>query len=164
MKLLLRFCIFVPCALSLVPFFNSCTSIDLYEKYVTIPGHNWKSSFKPTLTFTINDTSSAYQVYFIIRHNEKYNYNNIYINLNSQFPGQDSIQKARFDLPLATQEKGWLGSGMDDIYEHRIPLTPSDEEFYFRRTGEYRFTIEQIMREDPLQHVYNVGMRIEKKK
>mgnify|MGYP003461691057 FL=1 len=52
---------------------------------------------------------------------------------------------------------------MDDIYEHHIPLTPAGTPFYFRKPGEYIFTIEQAMREDPLEHVMNVGLRIEKK-
>ena len=52
---------------------------------------------------------------------------------------------------------------MDDIYEHRIPLTPVGMPFRFRKPGEYTFTIEQVMREDPLENVMNVGLRIEKK-
>ncbi len=142
---------------------TSCNSIDLYEKAVTIPNHSWENTFKPSFTFSINDTSSAYQLYFIIRHNDKYNYNNLYVNLITKQPGQDSTQKARYDLPLATNEKGWLASGMDDIYEHRIALTPANQDFRFRKAGVYTFTIEQIMRENPLKNVLNVGLRIEKK-
>jgi len=149
----------IPCAL----FLSACSSIDLYEKSVSIPGHSWKSGFKPSFTFTIKDTSSPYQVYFILRHNDKYNYNNIYINIKTQQPGLDSIQQGSYDLELATDEKGWLASGMDDIYEHRIPLTPADRPFYFIKPGDYTFTIEQIMREDPLKNVLNAGLRIEKK-
>ena len=52
---------------------------------------------------------------------------------------------------------------MDDIYEHRIALAPADQDLYFRRSGDYTFQVEQIMREDPLQHVMNVGIRVEKK-
>jgi gliding motility-associated lipoprotein GldH len=141
----------------------SCTTIDLYEKSVAIPQHKWKNSFKPSFTFTIKDTSSPYQLYLVLRHNDKYNYNNIYINLITQQPGQDTAQKVRFDLTLATTEKGWLGNGMDDIYEHRIPLTPKNQQLYFRTPGNYTFTIEQIMREEPLENVLNVGLRIEKK-
>lgn len=142
---------------------SSCSSIDLYEKTVAIPGHSWKAGYKPAFTFTIKDTSSAYQLFLILRHNDKYNYNNIYINLYTQQPGQDSLQSARYDLRLATNEKGWLASGMDDIYEHRIPLTPMGQQFYFRKPGNYTFSIEQIMREDPLNNVLNAGLRIEKK-
>ncbi len=142
---------------------SSCSSIDLYEKTVAIPRHSWKAGYKPAFTFTIKDTSSAYQLFLILRHNDKYNYNNIYINLYTQQPGQDSLQSARYDLRLATNEKGWLASGMDDIYEHRIPLTPMGQQFYFRKPGNYIFSIEQIMREDPLNNVLNAGLRIEKK-
>lgn len=160
MKLIKRlFLYFVPCAF----FLSACSSIDLYEKSVSIPGHSWKSSYKPSFTFTIKDTSSPYQVYLILRHNDKYNYNNIYINIKTQQPGQDTIQQGQYDLELATNEKGWLASGMDDIYEHRIPLTASDRPFYFIKPGNYTFTIEQIMREDPLKNVLNAGLRIEKK-
>jgi hypothetical protein len=54
---------------------------------------------------------------------------------------------------------------MDDIYEHRISLQKEllTAGVSFRQTGTYRFAIEQLMREDPLEEVMNVGLRIEKK-
>lgn len=137
----------------------SCTTIDLYEKSVTIPKHQWESSFKPSFEFTIKDTSAPYKLFFILRHNEKYSFNNIYINVYVKGPGQDSAVKIQQDLVLATNDKGWLATGMDDIYEHRIPLAPEQS----LRAGTYTFTIEQIMREDPLKNVLNAGLRIEKK-
>jgi gliding motility-associated lipoprotein GldH len=140
----------------------SCTSIDLYEKSASIPGHAWQSSFTPSFTFTIKDTTASYRLWVVLRHTDKYNFNNLYVNIITRQPGQDSTQKARYDLTLATNEKGWLASGMDDIYEHRIPLTPAGQDFYFKKPGEYTFTIEQIMRENPLLHVMNVGIRLEK--
>jgi len=154
-----KLCLFlVTCALSL----SSCNTIDIYEKTAAIPGHAWKSSFKPSFSFTIKDTTVPYQLFIVLRHNEKYNYNNIYINLYVQFPGKDSIQKIQLPLTLANNE-GWLGSGMDDIYEHRIQLTQQGRDFYFKKPGNYTFSIEQIMREDPLQNVLDIGLRIEKK-
>lgn len=141
--------------------FFSCTTIDLYEKSVTIPGHAWKNSFKPGFDFTITDTASAYDLFLVIRHTDKYNYNNIYVNLYAKQPGSDSAQKLRYDIRLGTDNEGWLGSGMDDIYEHRERLT-KDQQFYFKKPGTYTFSIEQIMREDPLHNVLNVGLRIEK--
>lgn len=140
---------------------SSCSSIDLYERSVAIPGHSWKSSYKPSFTFTIKDTSVAYQLFVVLRHSDKYQYNNIYLNINAKQPGSDSTVTARYDLKLGTDNEGWLGSGMDDIYEHRIPLSTATSKF--RKPGNYTFTIEQIMREDPLGEVYNVGLRIEKK-
>jgi gliding motility-associated lipoprotein GldH len=140
----------------------SCTTIDLYEKVVPVPQHKWNTDFKPSFSFTIKDTTVAYQLYIILRHNEKYNYNNIWLNLTAKSPA-DSVQKFMVELPLATNEKGWLGSGMDDIYEHRIGLTLDPSKFNFTEPGTYNFTIEHTMREDPLQNVMNVGVRLEKK-
>ena len=139
-------------------YFSSCTTIDLYEKDVPVPGFKWKSSFRPEFTFDIKDTTAPYQLFFVLRHNERYNYNNIWINLYSQPPG-DTMHKAPFELQLATNEK-WLASGMDDIYEHRIKLTDPQ----YLRPGVYHFRVEQIMREDPLDNVLDVGLRVEKKR
>jgi len=142
----------------------SCQTIDLYEKNVSIPGHAWKSSYRPEFRFIIKDTTAPYEVYIVLRHNEKYAYNNIWLNLTTRFPGDTVQHKVQYELPLANSE-GWIGTGaaMDDLYEHRILITPRNEPVTFRKPGEYVFTIEQIMREDPLENVLNVGLRIEKK-
>jgi gliding motility-associated lipoprotein GldH len=143
----------------------SCTTIDLYEKSVSIPGHSWKNSYKPSFTFTIKDTSSTYDLFLVLRHNDKYNYNNIWLNISIKSPGSDSVKTFKADRQLATNERGWLANGMDDIYEHRIGLTDKlvENDISLRKPGDYTFVIEQIMRENPLDNVFNVGLRIEKK-
>ena len=143
--------------------FLSCTKIDLYEKVVMIPEHNWQSNFRPQFSFEIKDTTVPYQLYIILRHNERYNYNNIWLNLYTKAPGSTTASKAQYELPLATNERGWLASAMDDLYEHRILLTPTSERFYFKTAGVYTFSLQHIMREDPLENVMSVGLRIEKK-
>ena len=137
----------------------ACTTVDLYEKSVAIPGHAWKSSFKPSFDFTIKDSNASYQIFLVLRHSEKYNFNNIYVNVYARVPGSDSLIKIQKDVTLADNE-GWkAASGMDDIYEHRLPLG----DIQALRAGNYTFTLEQIMREDPLENVLNAGLRIEKK-
>ena len=150
--------------LSSILLLAACTPIDLYEHVVAIPGQAWQSSFKPSFTFDIKDTTADYRLFLILRHNNKYNYNNIWLNVYRKKP-DGTVSKVPYELQLATNEKGWLAEGMDDLYTHRIPLTPpANDSFYFHEKGPYTFTIEQIMREDPLQNVLNVGLRIERKK
>lgn len=156
---------------------SSCARIDLYEKVVSIPNFQWQSSYKPQFTFRISDTTVPYQVFIVLRHNDQYNYNNIWVNLYTELPADssrrdtthaavdssnsaDSIQKVQYELPLANKER-WLGTAMGDVYEHRVLITPKP--VYFTRTGEYKYTIEHAMREDPLLNMLNVGLRIEKK-
>ncbi|TMI91743.1 MAG: hypothetical protein E6H08_12930 [Bacteroidetes bacterium] len=110
--------------------------------------------------YTITDTTALYQVFFVIRHTEKYNYNNIWVNYYYQ-PPNDTLHKEAREFQLATNEKGWLATGMDDIYEHRIKLAPDAGKL---KAGNYKFILENIMREDPLKEVLNVGVRVEKVK
>ena len=149
----------------------SCQTIDIYEKTASFPSHAWKSAERPTFTFEITDTTSLYNIYFVLRHKDAYNYNNIWVNLLANGPA-DSIQKLGLELPLANKE-GWLGTGMDDLFEHRIRIgneigklgfvKPGADGFHFTKPGDYTFTLEQIMRDDPLTGVMNVGLRLEKK-
>ena len=138
----------------------SCEKINLYEKNVAIPGHQWQSSFRPQFEFEISDTVQPYHFFIVLRHNEKYNYNNIWVKLRIQ-PPSDTIHTEQLELTLANNEKGWLGSAMDDLYEHRVRVTP--QEGFMLKKGLYKFTVEHIMRDDPLEHIMNVGLRIEKK-
>jgi gliding motility-associated lipoprotein GldH len=140
---------------------TSCDTIDLYEKVVPIPKHQWNSNYKPEFTFHIKDTAIPYQLYFIIRHNNNYRYNNIWVKLTAKSP-VDTIRTFTLDLPLANKE-GWLGSGMDDLFEHRVAFALDPAKFRFARSGDYVFTLEQAMRDNPLDNVMNVGIRIEKK-
>lgn len=151
--------------------FYACTTIDLYEKVEPVPGHQWQSSFKPQFTFVVKDTTVPYQAFVILRHNNQYRYNNIWMALQVT-PPADTLQKINLELPLANKE-GWLGTGMDDLFEHRVRIggeiaklsfvKMGADGFYFSRPGQYTFVLEQIMRDDPLLHVMNVGLRLEKK-
>lgn len=142
-----------------LPIAFSCTTVDLYEKSVSIPGHAWASNFKPDFDFQIGDSLATYRVFLVLRHNDRYNFNNIYVNLYIKGPGQDTAQKVQRDLELGNNEKGWLGKGMDDVYEHRTLL--AEQNF---KSGTYHFTLEQIMRENPLKNVLDAGIRVEKLK
>lgn len=137
----------------------ACRPMDAFEKNVPIPGQEWQSSFKPSIDFEVTDTASPYNIYIVLRHKNAYGYNNIWLRVSVQQPGDTAVKSQQYDLKLANDETGWFGTGMDDIFEHRVLV---QERARFARPGKYHFTIEQIMREDPLQYVMNAGLRIEK--
>jgi gliding motility-associated lipoprotein GldH len=140
-------------------YFASCGKIDLYEKNVEIPSQQWFYNYQPSFTFNITDTTAAYSVYIVIRHTDLYTNNNIWLNLGSRAPG-DTIRYQNLNLQLASDAGGWEGRGMDDIWEVRKNITPGP--IPFKKPGNYTFTIGQIMRQNPLKHVLNVGIRVEK--
>ena len=131
----------------------------LFQKVVSLPKQSWSYTNTPAFQFQIPDSSAAYRVFFIIRHTDAYEYNNIWINFSSRLPGDSIPRNDRFNIPLAN-EKQWLGTGMDDIFDHRVLLYPQPVKF--KTTGEYTIEIRQDMRVDPLPHVMNIGLRLEK--
>ena len=131
------------------------------KKNTAIPKNEWNYNFKPSFNFTITDTTSEYNLYVVIRHRDAYRYNNIWLNIGTQSPN-DTMRYQRFDLLLGTDAKGWDGTGMDDIWELRKSITNGP--FKFNKPGNYIFSIEQIMRENPLLNILSIGIRVEKVK
>lgn len=142
-------------------FITSCDKVGVFEKTVQVPSQTWFYNNKPAFTFTIEDTTIAYNVFVVLRHTDAYNYNNLWITLGSHAPG-DTMRYQNINLQLGNDIKGWEGTGMDDIFEVRKNITPGP--LSFKKAGNYTFTIAQIMRENPLRHILNVGIRVEKVK
>jgi gliding motility-associated lipoprotein GldH len=101
-----------------------------------------------------------YNMFFVIRHHNAYHYKNIWLQVISQAAG-DSIQKQTININLADDMNGWLGSGMDDIYDHRVLMNTQPLKL---PKGSFKVSIQQIMREDPLQNILTTGVRVEKAK
>jgi gliding motility-associated lipoprotein GldH len=134
--------------------------MDTYEKNLEIPGHEWAYSYKPEFEVTLKpeDTAYVYNIYVNVRHKDAYPYSNLWLEVSTQFPGA-AQQIQRVELPLADVQGKWLGSGLDDIYEHRIPI---QQNAILNKPGTYRFSFKQTMRQNPLPDMMNVGLRIEK--
>lgn len=140
-------------------FFTSCIRIDLFEKQSQIPSQQWYYNNVPQFTFNIKDTTSQYNVYVELRHTDLYGYNNIWLRIGSTSPS-DSTHFQNINLKLGSDSKGWYGTGMDDIFEVRKNISPGP--LSFKTPGDYTFSIAQIMRENPLKYILNVGIRVEK--
>lgn len=141
-------------------FLTSCSGIDVFEKNVALEKQEWSGSVKPEVEFRITDTTALYNLFIVIRHSDAYGFNNIWVRCSVKGPEDTAAKSQQYNLPLANNQQGWYGSSMDDITEARILIQPDTK---FTQAGIYHFTLEQTMRQDPLQHVLNAGVRIEKK-
>ncbi len=140
---------------------TSCTSIDIYEKTIIFSKADWANAQKPEFTFTISDTTASYSLFFVVRHHEEYDFNNIWFKISIKLP-EDSVQTFQLEKILSTNKNGWLATGFNSIYEHRIPIILPN--LKIQQSGNYKVVIEQIMREDPLHNILSVGLRVEKNK
>ncbi|MEP6512482.1 MAG: gliding motility lipoprotein GldH [Parafilimonas sp.] len=139
--------------------FYSCDTIDVFEQTKSINKQEWESSKTLSFTFFLGDSTAFYNIDIVLRHTDAYHYNNIWLTITTKNPGDSIAQSQRVNLPLAANAKGWLGAGFDDIIEQRVLLNTLPVRL---KPGNYTFTIEHIMREDPLKYVVNAGIRIEK--
>lgn len=136
----------------------SCKEVELYERLKNIPGGSWQLNEKLGYSLEIKDSTREYYIYTTIRHTALYPYRNIWLRLGLQMPGSDSMTTQDFNVPLANNEQ-WLGAGMNDVYERRVRLFGNPVRF--PKTGTVQFSLQQIMRDDPLQGVLQAGIRIE---
>ena len=137
--------------------FTACTEIQLYERTKNIDNASWQKSQVPTFSFQMADTTSLYNVYVVVRHTNSYGYRNIWLNIGLQQEG-DSMRFQPFELDLAGPDK-WLGIGMDDISQHRALLFPRP--VHFNKIGQVIFSVQHIMRQNPLPGIMQVGIRVE---
>ena len=142
-------------------FFYSCNQINVYEKTTPIPEHNWYYNQNCTGSFNISDTTSFYDIYIVIRHTDAYKYNNIWLNVGFQLPG-DTLATQKINLLLGDDANGWYGNGIDDIWEVRKKLSKYPKQF--KKKGIYNYVFSNIMRDNPLKNIMSVGLRIEKVK
>lgn len=147
--------------LSISTVLTSCIKVNLFEKQAAIPSQQWYYTYVPEFTFHIDDTSSLYNVYIVLRHADLYNYNNVWLRVGSNSPS-DSMHYQNINLVLANDSKGWDGTGMDDIFEVRKNISAGP--LTFKKPGDYTFSIAQVMRENPLKYILDIGVRVEKVK
>lgn len=134
-----------------------CREIELYERLRNINNSEWSGEDTLRYSFEIRDTLAAYNVFLVVRHTNLYPYRNIFLNVGLQQPG-DSMRNQRFEVQLAASDR-WLGVGMDDIYEHRAKMF--DQPVHFSRPGIITFTLQHLMRQDPLPGMLQAGIRVE---
>lgn len=139
--------------------FASCGRVDVFEKNTTIPSYAWSRNYHANGEFLIVDTASQYNIYVVLRHLDKYPYNNIWLNIGLKSPG-DSMYYQKVNLSLGNDVLGWEGTGMNDIWEVRKLISGRPRRF--KKKGQYRFDISHIMRDEPLKGVMSVGIRVEK--
>ncbi len=134
-------------------------NINRFEKNMEIPKQQWSYAFQPEFSFDISDTISTHNVFVVLRHTDAYAYKNIWLNISTLQPGDSSFQTERFEFTLQQPDGKWYGTGYGDIWEIRYPLLRNIQ---FKKKGTYSIRLNQIMRDDPLLHIMNAGIRIEK--
>ena len=108
--------------------------------------------------FSTEDTVANYNFFVTLRNTDDYPYQNLYVFLKTEFPNEKSKLDTIY-CPMADARGKWLGKGFSGVYDNRILYIARKR---FPLTGEYTISIEHAMRDEILEGVLDVGVRIEK--
>ncbi len=137
----------------------SCDGNKVYEEYIEVENGVWKRENIASFEFEAKDTISKHNIYINIRNKGDYANSNIYLFVTMQGP-DGSLLKDTVNCILADTRGKWLGTGIGDLWDLRIPYIGG---FKFAQTGKYIISYEQAMREENgLEGITDVGVRVEK--
>lgn len=144
--------------MSLLGLISCQDTVTIADTNAEFDKRNWSYSQKISIPVKIEATDISYNLYLNLRHSAGYKYSNIFIIIHIIGPdGKKVTERREFKLALADGE--WLGSGSGNMYSYQIKFK---ENYKFPVKGTYIFELEQNMRDNPLDHVSDVGIRVEK--
>ncbi|MFO8236068.1 MAG: gliding motility lipoprotein GldH [Bacteroidales bacterium] len=138
----------------------SCNPDRIYNESTDLKNAKWDTSNVLSYRFNIEDTINAHHVFFYVRHTSEYQYQNLYLFVETTSPEGFTV-KDTLELMLANDKGQWYGKGWGDVFEVSVPYK---EYVRFPKSGTYTIDIQQGMRANPLKHVTDFGIQIEKAK
>ncbi len=96
----------------------------------------------------ILDTNALYGIEMEIQHSTLYNFQNIYVNIETTFPNGQSIKES-VSVDLADKKGKWYGSGG----ESKSVVVDLQEAAFFEQAGDYSFKLSQHTRDENLEGI-----------
>lgn len=142
----------------------SCDDQRVYDQYQSVSG-SWEATEKIDFELPQLDSLATYNLFFNIRNTNEYQYSNLFLISQMQFPNGKSVVDT-LEYEMATPDGSWLGTGFSDIKESKLWYK---ENVAFIEKGNYKITVQHAMRKNgkvagiqSLQGITDVGFRIEK--
>jgi gliding motility-associated lipoprotein GldH len=139
-------------------FLTSCDDAGIFEENKSIPETGWDTSNVISFNVEIKDPSTPANFYINVRNADGYPYSNLFLFIKTKFPNGKQSNDT-LECTLADENGKWIGKGLGDIYDNRIPFKKNVR---FPMAGTYTFELSQGMRITPLPLIMDVGVRVEK--
>ncbi len=140
----------------------SCDPGRVFEENQDFEEPRWPKGMNPEFTFSIEDTTIAYNILMNVRNGFDYPFYNLYYEYELLDSTGTVIRKEMQEMILFDPKTGEpLGSGLGDLFDHQKPVL---ENFSFPHSGDFTITFTHFMRSDTLPLILSVGARVEKDK
>ncbi|MBN2484602.1 MAG: gliding motility lipoprotein GldH [Bacteroidales bacterium] len=135
----------------------SCTNKRLFDEVQKISPDGWHKTDSISFIFQISDTSQAYNILLHLRNKTSYRNSNLWLFINTTAPNGETITDT-VEFFLAEPSGRWLGKGLGAVNSMLVPYKTN---IRFPYRGIYRFDFRQAMREDTLEGIIDIGMRVQ---
>lgn len=136
----------------------SCDRKRVFEAYKTLDSNGWNKDSIVVFNFPLTDTTRNHNLYVNIRNKGTYKYSNLWLFLSIGSPDGKTVTDT-VEFSLAEPSGRWKGSGIGDLHDNQILYKKS---VFFPKKGNYTFSLKQGMRDNVLQGIRDIGIRIEK--
>ena len=137
----------------------SCSPGTVFQQSEALPADGWNMDHAVRFDVEITDTLNLHELYLEVRNTTSYAYSNLYLFLDIAFPGEQLLRDT-IECRLAERSGRWTGRGFGRIKSNEFLFR---DNVWFPDSGTYAFTIRQGMREETLNGITDVGIRIERK-
>ncbi len=143
--------------LALLILLCGCSNSVVFSEFYPIDERGWSDNqilhFNPSL----NDSIGTYDVSLVIRHSNSYRYQDIWLAV--AFKEEIEINIDTLHIRLADTKGHWIGNGNNFIHTYTFTYK---EGIRFAK-GSCGVSVKQIMKDNPLRGINNIGIVIEKK-
>lgn len=138
----------------------SCKDGVVVQEVCEIPESGWEKDTPVKFAFSMNDTTTLYEVVIDVRNKASYSYQNLWLFVEATNPRGD-VYADTIECILADNKGRWIGDGAGSYFsgEYRLPVSFIPQ-VLFGQPGEYKFSIYQGMREDVLMGLSDIGIRV----
>lgn len=114
--------------------FMACSSDVVYTKIYSIDEDGWDSEDAKSFEIPITNASLKYDMFIVLRNNEKYPYSNIFLIVDWTDSNGDKIADT-LEYKMADAEGAWLGEGFSVkesklIYKERVVFADEETHTY----------------------------------
>lgn len=135
--------------------FVSCGPKAAYFEFREISPEGWAMNSVCNYDVVL-DTVHTYTMMVDIRHAGNYPYQNLWLFAERMSP-DSTVVRDTIACELADDKGKWLGKGSGSVYLFTVPYYQGKADM----SGKYTFAIRHGMRNENLQGIYAIGLRVE---
>lgn len=136
---------------------TSCNFSDtVFNDYKELQPEGWNKDSLAVFDVNFEDINNTYQVIVNIRNRGNYPKQNLWLFVQYQQP-DSVVVKDTIECYLADNKGKWLGSGFGSLYEMSVLFK---KDLKLKQAGNYKFSIQQGMRDSMLVGINDIGLEI----